>query len=91
MIETISNTRERLTSHVARFREAGADAPPVVFGDHHKPEAVLLSFETFRVLLDVVEDAMLAERTRDRLEKDSGARFSLADVASELNINLDNL
>lgn len=88
MVETISKTRELLTSHVARFREAGADAAPVVFGDHRKPEAVLLSFESFRVLLDVVEDLMLSERVAER-DARGGARYSLADVAAELNISLD--
>lgn len=91
MVETISNTRERLTSHVARFRQAGAQAEPVVFGDHRRPEAVLLSFETFQILLDIAEDAYLAERARERLAKDTGERISLEDVAAEFNINLDDL
>lgn len=91
MVETISGTRELLTSHVARFRESGAQAAPVVFGDHRKPEAVLLSFETFQVLLDIVEDALIHERLRERESNDDGIRYTLDEVASELNINLDNL
>jgi len=91
MVETISNTRERLTAHVARFRESGAQAEPIVFGDHRRPEAVLLSFETFRILLDIAEDAYLADRARERLATDTGPSVSLADVATELGINLDDL
>ena len=91
MVETTSGTREQLTPHVARFRESGAAAAPVVFGDHRKPEAVLLSYETFQVLLDVVEDAMLHDRIRERRGTDDGVRHTLDEVAAELNINLDNL
>lgn len=91
MIDTISHTRELLTSHVARFRETGAEAEPVVFGDHRKPEAVLLSFETFRILLDIAEDAVLTQRIRERDDADSGSRIALTDLAHELGINLDSL
>lgn len=91
MIDTISKTREQLTTHVARFREAGAAAEPVVFGDHRKPEAVLLSFETFQVLLDIAEDAVITQRIRDREATDNGERVPMADLARELGINLDTL
>ena len=91
MIDTISKTREQLTTHVARFREAGASAEPVVFGDHRKPEAVLLSFEAFQVLLDIAEDAVIAQRIRDRDSVDTGERIPMSDLARELGINLDTL
>ena len=91
MIDTISKTREQLTTHVARFRDAGASAEPVVFGDHRKPEAVLLSFETFQVLLDIAEDAVITQRIRERVASDTGERIPMADLAKELGINLDSL
>ena len=91
MVETISNTRENLTTHVARFRESGADSEPVVFGDHRRPEAVLLSYQAFQILLDVAEDAVLAQRIRERDANDSGERLSLVQVANELGIDLDTL
>ena len=91
MIDTISKTREQLTTHVARFRDAGASAEPVVFGDHRKPEAVLLSFETFQVLLDIAEDAVITQRIRERVASDTGERIPMVDLAKELGINLDSL
>ena len=91
MIDTISKTREQLTTHVARFRDAGASAEPVVFGDHRKPEAVLLSFETFQVLLDIAEDAVITQRIRERVASDTGERIPMDDLAKELGINLDSL
>ena len=90
-IETISQTRAALTTVVARFRDEGASAVPIVFGDHRKPEAVLLSFQTYQILLDIAEDVLLAERVRERDNHDTGERTSLADIAAKLDINLESL
>jgi len=89
MTDTISDTRAHLTGHVARFRSEGVAAEPVVFGDHRQPEAVLLPYETFSLLLDLAEEAALAVRVRDRLAVASGERVSLTDVAAMLAIDLD--
>jgi len=91
MPETISYARKHLTEHVARFRAEGLDAEPVVFGDHRRPEAALLPYETFQLLLDVAEDIAIAERVRARDAADSGRRTSLAEVADELGVDLDEL
>ncbi len=39
--------RAQLPAMLARFREAGADAEPVVIGAHRRPEAVVLSYERY--------------------------------------------
>lgn len=91
MPETISSAREHLTTHVARFRAEGINAEPVVFGDRRQPEAVLLPYETFELLLDVAEDIAIAERIRERLAADRGNRTPLAEVAAEFGIDLDTL
>lgn len=88
-IETISQTRAALTTVVARFRDEGISASPVVFGDHRKPEAVLLSFQTYQILLDIAEDVILTEHVRDRDSRDTGARTTLADLAATLDIDLN--
>lgn len=90
-VETVSNTRQHLTGHVARFRSAGVDAEPVVFGDRRRPEAVLLPYETFQLLLDIAEDITLAERVRERDAADTGNRTSLAEAADEFGIDLESL
>ena len=89
MPETISDTRQLLTSHVARFRAEGLDAEPVVFGDHRQPEAALIPYETFRLLLDVAEDIAIAQRLRQRFAEDDGRRVGLAELAAELGVDLD--
>lgn len=91
MPETISDTRQHLTGHVARFREQGLDAEPVVFGDRRQPEAALIPYETFQLLLDVAEDIAIAQRIRERLEEDAGDRTTLDALAGELGVELDAL
>lgn len=90
-IETISQTRAALTTLVARFRNEGISATPVVFGDHRRPEAVLLSFQTYQVLLDIAEDLLLTEHVRERDARDEGGRTTLAELAATLDIDLDSL
>ena len=91
MPETISDARKHLTGHVARFRAEGLEAEPVVFGDHRQPEAALLPFETFVLLLDVAEDIAIAQRIREREASDTGIRTSPAAAAAEFSIDLDEL
>lgn len=90
-VQTISDARRLLTQHVGRFRAQGVDAEPVVFGDHRQPEAVVLPYETFTLLLDVAEDIAIAQRVLERAETDSGNRTSLAALAAELDVDLDEL
>lgn len=89
--DTISDTRANLTGHVKRFREEGLDAEPVVFGDNRQPDAALLPFETFELLMEVAEDIAIAQRVRARAAKDTGNRTGLGEVADELGIDLEDL
>ncbi|MEX1044198.1 MAG: hypothetical protein WD532_09155 [Acidimicrobiia bacterium] len=91
MVETISDARKRLTGHVARFRSQGVDAEPVIFGDHRQPEAALIPYETFQLLMDVAEDIAIAQRLRERTTSDTGNRTSLKEAAAEFGLDLDEL
>jgi antitoxin StbD len=91
MPETISEARTRLPAHVRRFREQGLDAEPVVFGDRRQPDAALLPYEMFELLLDVAEDIAIAERIRERDATDVGKRTTLANAAAEFGIDLEAL
>ena len=63
----------------------------MVFGDRRQPEAVLLPYETFVLLLDVAEDIAIGERIRERAANDSGRRTPLDEVAADFGIDLDSL
>ena len=91
MPETISEARTRLPAHVRRFREQGLDAEPVIFGDRRQPDAALVPYETFELLLDVAEDIAIAQRIRERDAADDGTRTTLAEAAAEFGIDLDTL
>jgi hypothetical protein len=43
--------RAQLPALLERFRQAGADAEPVVIGAHRRPEAVVLSYERYLQLV----------------------------------------
>ncbi len=89
--DTISHTRAHLTGHVKRFREEGLDAEPVVFGDNRQPDAALLPFETFELLMEIAEDIAIAQRVQAREAEDTGNRTSLGAVAEELGVDLEDL
>lgn len=91
MPETISEARTRLPAHVRRFREQGLDADPVVLGDRRHPDAALLPYETFKLLLDVAEDVAIAQRIRERDAADDGTRTTLTEAADEFGIDLEML
>jgi PHD/YefM family antitoxin component YafN of YafNO toxin-antitoxin module len=66
VVETISDARDHLTGHVARFRREGLEAEPVILGNRREPEVALIPYETFQLLLDIAEDLAIAERIRER-------------------------
>lgn len=51
-VQPLSEVRKRLSETVARFRREGAQAEPVIFGTHRKPEAIVLPYEAYEELLE---------------------------------------
>jgi PHD/YefM family antitoxin component YafN of YafNO toxin-antitoxin module len=86
---TTSETRSNLTRTLARFRREGAEARPVLFGSHRRPEAVVLPYEAYRLLLDLGEDAAISVRVLARDAADDGQRHSLEGIAIELQRDRD--
>jgi hypothetical protein len=54
-VQATSIARAELTTRVAEYKVLGAEARPIVFGSHRKPQAVILPYELFTELLDVAE------------------------------------
>jgi hypothetical protein len=54
-VQATSIARAELTTRVAEYKALGADARPIVFGSHRKPQAVILPYDLFTELLDVAE------------------------------------
>jgi antitoxin StbD len=77
--------RAQLPAMLERFRQAGADAEPVVIGARRRPEAVVLSYERYLQL------AGGRERVRAILERqaaESGSRPSSDEVLELANREL---
>lgn len=78
-----AEARDRLSSYLKEFREEGEGAEPVVFGSHRKPEGVILSYQRYERLVEVLDELAASEEVREALAKDTGKRVELADVARE--------
>lgn len=78
-----AEARDHLSSYLRLFREQRGQADPVVFGSHRKPEGVILSYERYAWLIEVLDELVASEEVREALAKDTGKRAELADVALE--------
>jgi len=75
--------RAQLPTMLAGFRQAGAEAEPVVIGARRRPEAVVLSYERYLQMAGGRERvaAVLDEQTREAGESlDAEAAMQLADA-----------
>ena len=71
MTITTTEARTSLSQTIARFRIEGASADPVVFGDHRKPEGVVLPFELYIQLEDHIDQVRfeMATKVISRIEE----------------------
>jgi antitoxin StbD len=68
-VHPVTEARNDFSRVVARFREEGLMAEPVIYGSHRKPEAVTIPYEMFERLLPAMEEILLAEMVRERLSE----------------------
>lgn len=59
--------REGIKRILDRFRQLGNEAEPVFLGPRRKPEAVLLSYASYRDLVDELENAAIVRMVEERL------------------------
>jgi len=78
-----AEARDRLSGYLKLFRETGRQADPVIFGSHRKPEGVILSYERYEWLTEVLDELVASEEVREALKADTGKRVELAEVARE--------
>lgn len=78
-----SVARRELTKTSREFVEKGVDAEPVFFGAHRKPQGVMLSYQRYLQLLDVLDDFAIALEVRRRDRSDQGTRLSLEELIRE--------
>ncbi|MGN7800215.1 hypothetical protein [Leifsonia sp. 22587] len=83
-----NEARVALTKALARFREQGALAEPVVFGAQRRPEGVMIPFELYEELLPVIEDLEIAHLARARAA--AGESIALSEVAAAVGLDPDD-
>lgn len=83
-----SEARANLSPMLDRFRHDGLVATPVIFGTHRKPEGVVLPYALFERLLPAIDDVLLAETVRARINS-SAESIPLTDVIDELGFSPD--
>ncbi|WP_406312623.1 type II toxin-antitoxin system Phd/YefM family antitoxin [Streptosporangium sp. NBC_01639] len=88
-VEPISSARAQLSETIARIGEQGLHAEPVVIGRRYKPEAVLISFELYERLADLIDEIQLAPLVRERLANSAASPdLTLEEVADSLGIEI---
>ena len=80
-VHPASEARRDLAKYLRAFREAPAEAEPIVLGPHRNAEAVLLPIEQYRALLARIEELTAHAELADIAARDSGKRGDLADLA----------
>lgn len=76
-VQPLAEVRKRLSETVARFRREGTNAEPVIFGSHHKPEAIVLPYEAYEELVDRIARLEAALDTARSVQVESPGRFSV--------------
>jgi hypothetical protein len=74
----MKKARESLPRAARCFVEQGAQAEPVFFGAHRKPAGVMLSYELYMKMLNLLDDLAAAFEIRNRDRADTGERVTLA-------------
>jgi len=74
----------RVLPQMARcFAKDGAGADPVYFGAHRRPTGVMLSYERYLGILDLLDDLVVALEVRRRDGSDTGERLEFEDLIRE--------
>lgn len=83
-VQTIRELREGISKLLTTILKDPRRAAPVFFGQHRKPQAVVLSYEVYQNLLDALEDAQLALQVKPIL--DAGGTESYEDIMSMVDL-----
>lgn len=81
--EVIFGSISEVRSDFSRMAEEAASGRRVIISVHGKPKAILLGFEDYckmEELIELLEDRYLEERARERLTTSSGKTHALEEV-----------
>ena len=76
--------RTEIPKALRRFRTEGVTADPVVFGSHRRPEAVVIPFDLYMLLLPAIEEIDIAQIVHERQAEQARP---LSELAAELGLD----
>lgn len=89
-VEPLASTRARLSETIAHIAERGFQAEPVVIGRRYKPEAVLISFELYEALADLIDEIQMTPEVRARLTASGRPlQTTVEQLAEAVGVDLD--
>lgn len=90
----LETVRDNLSLIVEKISVDGRHAHPLAFGRGNEPEAVLISAEQYRALVEHFDDLLDEEKLNERLanapEDDELELTTVEDLAAELGIDMKN-
>jgi hypothetical protein len=75
-----TEARASLPQTSREFAKKGAKAAPVFFGAHRRATGVMLSYERYLEMLDLLDDLTMALEIRRHDRADDGSRLSLDEL-----------
>ena len=85
-VMTSREVRVHFPAALERFRRDGAEAEPIIFGAHRKPEGAVIPFALYERFLELLEDAEIAKIARARAA--AGPATPLEETAAKLGVDL---
>jgi antitoxin StbD len=86
-VVTVREAKGKLSTYLAEARKLGVDAPPRVFGAQRRPEAVVLSFDSWLDLMDAAEDQEIAALVAARAASRGTASATLDEAMEALGVD----
>lgn len=86
-VQSVREMRDGISKLITTVQKDPHKASPVFFGQHRKPQAVVLSYEVYEDLLEELEDAQIALRVKGIL--DAGGTESYKDIMSIVDLGTD--
>ena len=83
----VAEARESLSKILDSFRRHGRDARPVFFGSRRQAEAVIVPMGLFEEILPVIEDVLIAQEVRARVDRHDGNWVDFHALAQEAGVD----
>lgn len=85
------DARAQLPSLLKDFRERQMSAEPVIVGAYRRPEAVLLPYDSYRALLEYLDDIAISKEAEKREQEAKAKRLTETEFLRAVEAGPDDL